>query len=366
MIFLFSVLAQSLKEVDCKNFNNTQSCSYKCYTAQRDDEATCYDETKSRYCANPRPYYLVTLVCVWLPAIVMFIVRQLFLKSMKPPIFSYFWDAIITFLIVSAVEGVYCMVPAQDLFPINFPLLAIGFIGLPVMWANCICTMCTCCCEDENEFPDHVKRLINEKIYEKAAAETIISEARKNPPVIQLVGNQHIYHRRHKNSWTEIVPVEHDTVPYETWEERGDVVPIPMDAHIINVRMKINVYKSAQIQDLQIEKLAAMENLLKKYDKYSTVESDYVDKFVDSFLASIDNETPCCVSFTNTCFGTFLYYLCTIFGFRSFYETLWCFGVAIVDVKLMKYVDNTDQYRAKSNEQDEKANTYSYEQVNKV
>ena len=360
-VFLFPKLSFSFEVVDCAEYN-LSSCSNKCYRdlSNKKSRAYCISSSTEGFCLNARPFYLVTLVVVWLPTIIGFIMRFTCMRGLKPPIFSYIYDIFLTFFISSFFEGIICLTSTNELLP-DIVLIFIGFLGFPLFSSLWLCSETKCCCHDPETYPHYIRRFLKQKLYEKSAAETIITEARQNPPVVQLIGNQHVYHRFNNHSWTEVIPVEHDTLPYETWEEKGEVVTIP-DARVLSIRMKIDLHKSAELQEVQKEKWLAIENSLKsKFDKWSIEENDYVDKYVESFMVTMDDEAPCCVKFGITCFGRFMYYFLHTLGFHSIYESIWCLYLDMVYVKLEKYLDEGDQYRARANEKDDKALTYQYE-----
>ena len=364
MFLLFSFfpfLIKSWEEVDCGAYN--VSCSSDCFIEKAGAEkAYCIDSNAQGFCMNARHFYIITLVCTWVPTIIGIIIRLTCLRRMKPPIFSYFYDIFMTFFIVTFVEGIYCITSTNELVP-NIVFIFIGFLGFPIFSSLWLCAETKCCCHDPETYPHYIRRFLKQKLYQKEAAETIITEARQNPPVVQLIGNQHIYHRFNNHSWTEIVPVEHDTLPYESWEERGELVKIP-DASVVSIRMKVDLYKSAELQEVQKEKWIAIEtNLKSKFDKWSVEENDFVDKYVESFMVSMHDEAPCCVKFSLSCFGRFIYYFLHTIGFHSIYETIWCLYLDMVFVKLEKYLDEGDQYRAKANEKDDKALTFEYEKA---
>ena len=368
-LFLFPFLSSStIHEVNCAEYNGT--CDYKCFTPDTDNSNVrvyCLTSTEVSFCAEPRPYFFIILICPWIPTLIGLIMRFTCIKNMKPPICSYIYDIFTTFFIVAFVEGIYCLTLTNDLLPINFPILGIGFIGLPIIMCSCLCAETKCCCHDPETYPHYIRRFLKEKVYQRAAGETIITEARQNPPTIQLIGNQHVYHRRNKHSWVEIIPVEHDTLPYQTWEERGELVTIP-NSPVVSIRMAVEIYKSAELQEVQKEKWLTIENALKprNYYKYSIEESDFVDRYVEAFLISRSDEIPCCVTFSNSCFGRFIYYFLHVIGFHSLFETIWCLYVDMIYVKLEKYIDEGDQYRARAGEKDDKALTYQYEQPSQV
>jgi len=336
-LFFYTILASSFDDPFDFSFpgNNQPSCSEdSCDGTCVNDE--CIEKNFYKWCYGANQNLFITWAVLEVPMIIALIIR-FFLKSVKPPVYSYVEDFLMAVWTAFLIRNIACQIFGKKVW-FTFLICAVLLLMKILFFAT------RRYLSQPEKSPLYIRNLMKIPALSSQEARNTIEQVRRDPPIIvyEIFATKGDVQYPAINAHMGYVLQLQE---YASWQDKSEPVELPIaGAYHISCTLESTyseglAVKINQVENTPIYSSSTLDGTPIAFIPRACVTTENLRK---SFFGNFGGS--CFFNFMRSTFSRILWYIFCALPLRSIWETLFCICFKEITISSNKVISDQNDY----------------------